>query len=174
MQGKKTGKKMTGILMIVVLMIGFYSVIPSGCRVEAAGKGYCFTYNKVTVSMDKKAAKFIKKAGEPVAVKVKKSCAYKGKDRTYQYQDFILYTYSNSNNGPEYVNCITFLTDQVKTKEGIKIGSTLEEVTDTYGKGKENFGVYTFTKGTSKLQIEITDDIVSNIRYISKSFKTTA
>ena len=49
-------------------------------------------------------------------------------DRVYQYEDFILYTYSNSNKGKEYVNGITFLTDKVKTKEGIKIGSTLKQV----------------------------------------------
>lgn len=143
-----------------------------GNTIMAASKGYRFTYKKVTVSMDKKAAKLIKKAGKPISSKATKSCAYKGKDRVYEYKDFILYTYSHTDDGPEYVNCIVLLTKRVKTKEGIKIGSSLEDVIDTYGEGKEKFGIYTYTKGKSKLQIEITDDEVTNIRYISKSFKT--
>lgn len=97
---------------------------------------------------------------------MKKSCAYKGKDRTYKYKDFILYTYSNSDKGAEYVNGITFLTSKVSTKEGIRIGSPYSSVKKKYGEVKDRFGVYTYKKGKSKLQIEVTDDVVTNIRYI--------
>lgn len=134
--------------------------------IQAASKGYVFTYKKVTVGMHDKAQKFIKKAGKPSATKAKKSCAYKGKDRTYKYKNFILYTYSNTDDGEEYVNGVTFLTTKVSTPEGIKIGSTLEEVIEAYGKAKDNYGIYTYKKGKSKLQIEVTDDAVTNIRYI--------
>lgn len=133
--------------------------------VQAKSKGYVFTYKKVTVGMHDKAKKILNKAGKPSATKVKKSCAYKGKDRTYKYKNFILYTYSNTDDGDEYVNGVTFLTDGVSTPEGIKIGSTLEDVIAKYGKAKDKFGVYTYKKGKSKLQIEVTDDVVSNIRY---------
>lgn len=112
------------------------------------------------------AKKFIKKAGKVKSKKVKKSCAFKGKDRTYKYKNFILYTYSNSDKGAEYVNGVTFLTSKVSTKEGIHIGSPLSSVKKKYGNAKEQLGVYTYKKGSCKLQIEVTDDVVTNIRYI--------
>lgn len=154
-------KKTFAVLLAAVLVLGSLSV-----TVSAKSKGYQFTYKKVTVYMGGPAKKLIKKSGKPLAKKVRKSCAYKGKDRTYKYDDFILYTYSYTDNGPEYVNGITFLTKNVCTKEKIKIGSTYQDVKKKYGNVKDNFGVYTYKKGNSKLQIEVTDDKVSNIRYV--------
>ena len=122
--------------------------------------------NTVMILKNIEKKKIIKKAGKPSATKVKKSCAYKGKDRTYKYKDFILYTYSHTDDGEEFVNGITFLTSNVSTPQGIKIGSTLDDVIKKYGKAKDKFGVYTYKKGKTKLQIEVTDDVVSNIRYI--------
>lgn len=148
----------------MAFIIGFAGM---GAAAQAKSAGYQFTNKKVTISMHSNAKKFLKKAGTPLKKKVTKSCAYDGKDRTYTYKDFILYTYSNSNNGPEYVNGITFLTSNVKTKEGIKIGSTLQDVKKKYGTVKDNFGIYTYKKGKCKLQIEITDGKVTNLRYVA-------
>ena len=68
--------------------------------------------------------------------------------------------------GTEYVNGITFLTNKVSTKEKIKIGSSYSAVKKKYGNKKDYLGVYTYKKGGSKLQVEVTDDVVTNIRYI--------
>ena len=35
-----------------------------------------------------------------------------------------------------------------------------------YKNGKEKFGIYTFKKAKCKLQVEVTDGKVSNIRYV--------
>jgi hypothetical protein len=117
--------------------------------------------------MHGKAASFIKKAGKAQKTKVSKSCAYDGKDRTYEYKDFILYTYSKSDKGAEYVNGITFKTKKVSTKEGIKIGSSEEKMLETYGDAKAKYGIYTYKKGKSKLQFEVEDGKVTNIRYVA-------
>ena len=146
--------------LIIVISLSIFNI-----KTNAGTKGYKFTYKKATVYMGGAAKKFIKKAGKPKKKKASKSCAYKGKDRTYKYADFILYTYSNSDKGAEYVNGITFLTKNVSTKEGIHIGSTFADVKKAYGKGKDNFGIYTYKKGKSRLQIEITNDKVTNLRY---------
>ena len=53
------------------------------------------------------------------------------------------------------------------TKEGIRIGSSLKDVTKKYGKAKARFGVYTFKKGSSKLQIMLNGNKVSAIRYFA-------
>lgn len=161
MKNCRLGKRILAIMLLVAVVGMVYA------PVQAKTRGYVFSYKGVTVGMHEQAKKFLQKAGKPGAKKVKKSCAYDGKDRTYKYKDFILYTYSNSDQGDEYVNGITFLTNKVSTKEGIKIGSSLDQVIQKYGKAKDNFGVYTYKKGKSKLQIEVTDDVVSNIRYIT-------
>ena len=155
-------KKILSLLLLAALIVGQ----SAGSSAQAKAKGYQFTYKKVTVYMGGPAAKLIKKAGKPKSCKAEKSCAYDGKDRTYKYKDFILYTYSNTDNGTEYVSGITFLTNKVSTKEKIKIGSSYSAVKKKYGNKKDYLGVYTYKKGGSKLQVEVTDDVVTNIRYI--------
>lgn len=157
--------KRTFIRKIAVVMV--FAMLLSTVSSKAASKGYCFKNNGVSVSMHSEAANFIKKAGKPVKLKVKKSCAYEGKDRTYVYKNFVLYTYSNSDKGAEYVNGITFLNSNVKTAEGIKIGSTYSQMVKKYGKTKNNFGIYTYEKGKCRIQIEIEDKKVKNLRYVA-------
>ena len=158
---KMNVKKIITMILVAVMICSSLTA-----TTNAASKGYQLKYKGGTVSMGSKASALIKKAGKPVKKVVKKSCAYKGKDRTYQYKNFILYTYSNSDKGTEYVNGITFLNSKVKTKEGIKIGSSYASVKKKYGKGTSNFGLYSYKKGKSKLQIEIINKKVTNIRYI--------
>lgn len=148
--------------LVLLLVTGMSSV-----TIQAKSNSYQFSCKGVTANMHDKAKKIIIIAGKPVTKKVTKSCAYKGKDRIYKYKDFILYTYSKTDKGEEFINGITLLTSSVMTKEGIKIGSTLDDLIKTYGKGKEKFGIYTYKKGKSKLQIEVTDEKVTNIRYIA-------
>jgi hypothetical protein len=155
-------KRVLVTCLAAVLLVGSLTM-----SVQAASKGYQFKRNGVTISMHGAAKKFIKKAGKAQKTKVSKSCAYDGKDRVYQYKDYILYTYSKSDKGAEYVNGITFRTSKVSTKEGIKIGSTEDDVLDTYGKAKPSYGVYTYKKGKSMLQIEVEDGKVTNIRYVA-------
>jgi hypothetical protein len=163
MKNLKNGRKWVAVLLVMAMLV---TACPVG--LQAKSKGYIFTYKKASVYMGGPAKKLIQKAGKPKSKKAEKSCAYKGKDRTYEYKDFILYTYSNSDNGAEYVNGITFLTSKAVTKEGIRIGSSYSAVKKKYGNGKEQFGIYTYQKGNCKLQIEVTDDKVTNIRYVLK------
>lgn len=156
-------KKVVAFFMAVCLVIAM-----TGNSSTAASKGFIFRKNGVSVTMNGAAAKFIKKAGKPNKTISRKSCAYDGKDRTYEYDDFILYTYSNSDDGPEYVGGITFLTKKVKTKEGIRIGSSYDDMIEKYGEGEENYGIYTYKKGNSAIQIEIKDNKVNNLRYVAK------
>lgn len=62
---------------------------------------------------------------------------------------------------------IRFRSNKAVTKEGIRIGSSLKDVTKKYGKAKARFGVYTFKKGSSKLQIMLNGNKVSAIRYFA-------
>lgn len=164
--------KQRKIVLAVVLLAALSAIFTGelsgkgGAVVQAKAAGYKFTWKHVTVYMGAPAKKLIEKAGTPERTKAVKSCAYNGKDRTYQYKDFILYTYSDTDNGPEYVSGVTFLTKKAATKEAVRIGSAYSKVKKKYGNKKDYLGVYTYKKGGSKLQIEVTDDVVTNIRYI--------
>lgn len=162
---KTAVKRILAVCMALILAGGISTV--SSAKVQ----GYYFKNGGVSVTMDSAAKKFISKAGAPEKTKVKKSCAYKGKDRTYQYKNFILYTYTNSEKGAEYVQGISFRNKSVSTSEGVKIGSAESLVTKKYGKATPNFGIYTYIKGNTKLQIEVTDGKVTNIRYTANKVK---
>lgn len=154
-------------LRIVLSLLMVIAIGVNCAGVDAKSKGYQFKYKKVSVSMNGDAKKLISKSGKPNAKKVSASCAFDGNDYVYKYSSYILYTYSKKAGGKEYVNGITFLSDKIKTKEGIKIGDSLDAVIDKYGKAEELFGIYTYVKGESKLQFEIADDVVKNIRYLA-------
>lgn len=160
---KNMWKRMVAFCLVAVVLLGSVNVV------QAAPKGYGFTYNRVTVYMNSKASKFLEKAGTPKSKSESKSCAYDGMDRTYTYKDFIVKTYSKSKNGAEYINSIVLRTSKVSTKEGIKIGSSKNDVIDAYGRATARFGVYTYTKGKCKLMIEMdSKDKVSSITYLAK------
>ena len=160
---KKWSNLVCSLLMAVVLF-----AMAGGTPAQAASDGYVFKYKGVSVKMHKSAKKIIKKAGKPQKKKESKSCAYKGYDRVYQYKHFILATYSNSKKGTQYVNGIRFRTKKVSTKEGIHIGSSLNDVFAKYGRKSGRFGVYTYKKGKCKLQFEIKDNTVKNVIYVAK------
>lgn len=165
---KKNQKKWSKLLCLMLVAVAI--IANSASVLQAASrKGFVWKYKNVSVGMHDNARNILKKAGKQVAKSESKSCAYKGMDRTYKFKDFIITTYSNTKNGTEYVNSIKFRTSNVQTAEKIKIGSTKNKVIDTYGKGKSEFGVYTFTKGKSKLVIEInSNNKVSSITYMAK------
>ena len=80
---KSIVSKLAVVCLTAVVAIGGVSAPAS-----AKSKGYVFKYKGVSVTMNGAAKKLIKKAGKPSKKTVKKSCAYKGKDRTYTYKDF--------------------------------------------------------------------------------------
>lgn len=155
-------KMLTALCLAAVFAFTFY--VPA----NAVSKGYSFKYNKVSITIGSKAATFIKKAGKPKKTVRKKSCAYDGEDVTYTYDDFILKTYSNKKGGTEYVNSITLTSSDVATQEKVKIGSSEKTVIKQYGKAKSKFGVYTYTKGKTKIVITVENKKVTEIEYLGK------
>ncbi len=61
------------------------------------------------------------------------SCMGDGYDRTYDYGDYIVYTFADSAKTGDYVQEIDLVTDAYSTNAGIHVGSTREEVEAAYG-----------------------------------------
>lgn len=155
-------KKLLAVCLLVVV-----AVVAAAPAAEAASKGYQFKNAGVTVSVHDKAATFIKKAGKPIKKTKSASCAYDGQDIRYQYKNFVLTTYTNKIGGTEYVHSIEFKTKDVKTKEGIKIGSTEKAMLKAYGKKKPSFGRYSYRKGKMELSFTTKDGKVTGVEYIA-------
>lgn len=61
------------------------------------------------------------------------SCMGDGYDRTYDYGDYIVYTFADRAKTRDYVQEIDLVTDAYSTNAGIHVGSTREEVEAAYG-----------------------------------------
>ncbi len=131
----------------------------------ASADGYTFVVGDVTVIMGAEAAPILEKLGEPEKTFEQDSCAYQGKDIVYTYKGFELSTYPAD--GKDCVASVYVLDDTVATAEGIRIGSTADDVREAYKDNyTEEFGVYRMTDGRTELIIYTTNDIVDGIEYL--------
>lgn len=129
--------------------------------------GYVFEYSGVSVEMDAPASAIVEKLGDGYQYFESASCAFDGIDKTYIYPHFELMTYPD--NGVDRVQALYIKDDLAATKEGLCIGSTLEDMQRLYGtSGEQSGNEYTFEKGGMLLKIQITDEKVSYITYASK------
>ena len=126
--------------------------------------GFVFRSGGVAIGMNQEAAPVVAALGGWDNYIETESCAFQGLDKIYSYAGFDLYTYPKDD--VDYVNSIYFTSDAVSTPEGIRIGSSLDEVLAVYGdQYTEEFGVYTYTKDQSTLSFIVTDGIVESVEY---------
>ena len=126
--------------------------------------GFVFQSGGVAIGMNQEAAPVVAALGGWDNYIETESCAFQGLDKIYSYTGFDLYTYPKDD--VDYVNSIYFTSDAVSTPEGIRIGSSLDEVLAAYGdQYTEEFGVYTYTKDQSTLSFIVTDGIVESVEY---------
>lgn len=127
-------------------------------------QGYLFEVNGVSIGIYEEAKPVLEALGEADSYFETPSCAFVGMDRQYTYGSYMLTTYEED--GQEYIYDIYFLDDKISTPEGIRIGSTLEEVIAAYGEDyTEDFGMYTYRKEQSKLQFLVVDEVVTSVDY---------
>ncbi len=128
---------------------------------------YLFDYNGVAIRMNTDAAPVLKALGEPQEYFEAKSCAFDGMDKTYFYSGIELTTYPKSDK-EDYISSIYFKDDSVSTKEGIFIGSTLQQLLDAYGENYSGDGeAYTYTKEDSSIMFIVEADEVTSITYLA-------
>lgn len=128
--------------------------------------GYIFETKDVEIAMNAEVAPILEKLGDSKEYFEAESCAFQGMEKTYTYDGFQLYTYEIE--GVDSVASISFLDDSVKTKEGIYLYSSLEEVLEAYGdEYEESLGLYTYILEDSKLSFLIDNEEVVSIEYIA-------
>lgn len=92
------------------------------------------------------------------------SCAFEGMDTIYTYDDYEIYNYHDADK--EKIYTITLLNDNITTSEGVKVGNTISDVVNTYGKDyNDAMGAYSYTKGDTILTFIFENDTVISIEY---------
>ena len=147
--------------------------------VETSGEGqgqqssdnYTFVYSDASVQVNSDITGALAQLGDGYKYFESESCAYQGKDKVYTYPFFVIYTYPLD--GKDFIASIELKADTVQTQEGIKIGSSKDDVVAAYGDGYEDAGsVMKYTKGITVLSFIIKDGEVSSIVYDYKDLKT--
>lgn len=92
------------------------------------------------------------------------SCAFEGMDKIYTFSDYEIYNYIDGD--VEKIYTITLLNDNISTAEGVKIGSTIDDVVSKYGVDyKDAIGAYTYAKGKTLLTFIFDNNSVISIEY---------
>ncbi len=129
---------------------------------------YAFKSGETVIAMGAEAAGILSALGQPSSTFERESCAYQGKDKVYTYEGFELSTYPVD--GKDYVSSVYLLDDTAATQEGIKIGSSKEDVLRVYGDGYDaeeaKFGTYTYTDDGAQLKVYTRNDVVDGIEYL--------
>ena len=127
-------------------------------------KGYLFTYNNQQIGLNMKMADAQAKIGAETKKNTSDSCAFDGTDTVYYYDSIRITT--SDDRGYEWVYEITLLDDVVATQEGIRVGSTADEVVAKYGQSEGGTdALLTYAKDGMKLLFSMKDGKVSAIRY---------
>lgn len=148
-------KKLIAAIIAVLLLVG------CGGSSNKAGKGYTFTYNDVTLTMNQKVDEDILKSLGKYSLFEAPSCAFGDLDRTYTYNSFQIDTYTL--NDVQYLKSIVLKDDTVEF-EGLCIGSSKSDVVKTLGEEyEEKTNGYVFTKGDSTASFTFAGEVVTNI-----------
>lgn len=161
-------------LFSIILAVMVFALAACGGGSESTGSQsdgskFAFKTGNITVKMNADAENVIANLGEPKSYFESESCAFKGLDKQYTYASFVVATYPKDDK--DYISSVTLLDDTVATAEGIRIGSTVQEIDTAYG---SNFTALTgesrsYVDGDAELQLIVTGGLVSSIAYYAKT-----
>lgn len=153
------------VSMVPMTAMAFFTPVKTQAKTEDA---FTFVSGLTEIRMGAEAQNVLAALGQTTkAVFETDSCAYQGKDRVYTYKDFEVSTFPKD--GKECISALVVTGADVKTPEGISIGSKAADVVKTYGANDGKFGIYRYDKGNSELTFYTkADGSVEEIEYIYK------
>ena len=130
----------------------------------AAADAYVFTYNGVEIRMNAPADDIIAALGDGYTYFEAPSCAYEGMDKVYTYNSIVVRSYTMD--GADYIAAVELKDDTVATAEGIRIGSTEDDVRAAYGEdGNAGTAGIEYTMGDSFISFIFENGKVVAITY---------
>ena len=153
----------TSLLLAMLLLLS--ACQEKGKEGEEKGTEYAFQSGETVIRIDAEAKAILDALGTCRAYSESPSCAFEGMDKVYTYNGFEVETYCLGD--VDYIASVQLLDDSVKTREGISIGDTAEQVMEAYGEATEsstNALIYR-AQGVT-LQFLLRDGKVTNIQYL--------
>ena len=152
-------KKFIIVLIAIILLVG--------CSKSPTTKtdNYYFKLANHKIMMGQEAKALIATLGTPKDRYSSPSCAFEGDDTVYDYGSYQITTFVLG--GVEKFTGVYLIDKTISTKEGIHIGSSLDELVAAYGeKYIERYGSYTYSLGTTDLSFVIVDKVITSISYL--------
>ena len=185
-------KRVAALMMAAVMCLGLAACGGSGSDVntiekesgaaasgseETAGTGYVYTLTykdaSIDVTPDQNMSEVIAALGDADSYFAAASCAFEGLDKTYMYGHVEVDTYPQGEE--DFISSIYFLDDLAVTNEGIKVGSSKEEMEAAYGTDYKTVGTECiYAKGNSELRIIVEGDRVSSVQIVSTNVPDVA
>ena len=125
----------------------------AGETAAASADAYVFTYNGVQIRMNAPADDIISALGDDYTYFEAPSCAFEGLDKVYTYNSIVVRSYTRD--GADYIAAVELKDDTVATAEGIRIGSSEDDVRAAYGEDG--------TPGTAGIEYTLGDSFISFI-----------
>lgn len=166
-------KKFISMLLMGMMVMGLAACSSSTSETKDASSnndGYVFSYNNVDVTMDQKAEEVVKKLGDAVYFEAP-SCADNSVGKTYTYGDGKVEVGTYQSNGTDLVGYVYVKDASVPTKEGVKVGDTVDAIKKAYPDAADSAGIYECKKGNMTLKFIITDGAIEEIDYCSNATK---
>lgn len=127
---------------------------------------FALKYQGVNIELWAEAEPVIAALGDSLSYFEAESCAFEGLDKIYTYSSIELSTVPLD--GIDHISLIVLLDDTVATNEGIRIGSSVDDVVAAYGDDYNVQGQsYTYIHGETMLMFIFEDDVVAAIEYIA-------
>ena len=152
-------------LLLIVLML-FAAV---GCEEESEETTFdALSGRGVKIELDAKAAPIVSALGEPRTFAETNSCYGDGKDKVYEYPSFKVTTYSMG--GEDYILAVEIFDDAdatLATPEGIKIGSSRDDVVKAYGECEDESDTkLVYECDGVRLRFWLDGGVVTGIKYL--------
>ena len=127
-----------------------------------------FVYNDRQVALNSDMDTVLAALGEANSMTTAPSCIGVGEDKTYHYDGFTVTTYPRGDK--DYVMEIKVLDAAIATAKGIRLGSTMDDMTAAYGSGNRTFGYICAyqTNDNKSLQFFVEDGVITEISYAYK------
>ena len=127
-----------------------------------------FVYNNRQAALNSDMDTVLAALGEANSMTTAPSCIGVGEDKTYHYDGFTVTTYPRGDK--DYVMEIKVLDAAIATAKGIRLGSSMDDMTAAYGSGYRTFGYICAyqTNDNKSLQFFVEDGVITEISYAYK------
>lgn len=123
----------------VILLAALLCALLCGCGKEALGEAdLALEVSGISVNTKTDVQTILNALGDDYDYAEAISCVYTGMDKTYQYDDCILYTYPD---GEQDCLMELYCTADVVTAKGITIGAAIRDVESAYGTDYTRAGI---------------------------------